>query len=71
MLELQHDTVVKEAIEPAENSKPHIYYMFSDLQPATTYSLKVAACSEFTHKCHEWSKVVNGTTMDQREWPLD
>lgn len=26
--------------------------------------LQVAACSEYTHQCGSWSKIIDGTTMD-------
>jgi len=67
MLELKHENVLKEAVQPAEHASPHIFYMFGELQPATTYSLRVTACSEFTNECNEWSKTVEGKTMDQRK----
>ncbi|XP_024944758.1 tyrosine-protein phosphatase 69D isoform X2 [Cephus cinctus] len=39
-------------------------YAFPDLEPATTYKFKISACSEYTRKCGNWSKEVNGTTLD-------
>lgn len=50
-----------EAIQPA--NKDYLY-MFSDLNPATTYNIQVAACSDYSRECGPWSKIVNGTTMD-------
>lgn len=50
-----------EAIQPA--NKDYLY-MFSNLNPATTYNIQVAACSDYSRECGPWSKIVNGTTMD-------
>nr|XP_023023889.1 tyrosine-protein phosphatase 69D isoform X2 [Leptinotarsa decemlineata] len=50
-----------EAVQPA--TKDYLY-MFSDLNSATTYNFKVAACSDYSKECGPWSDVVNGTTMD-------
>lgn len=50
-----------EALHPASGEN---LYMFSDLQPATTYNFQVAACSEYSNLCGNWSLKVNGTTMD-------
>lgn len=50
-----------EAIQSAMND---YIYLFSGLKSATTYNFQVAACSEYSHECGPWSKIVNGTTMD-------
>ncbi|XP_012286742.1 tyrosine-protein phosphatase 69D [Orussus abietinus] len=51
----------REAMYPAQ---PRTFYGFVDLESATTYKFKVAACSEYTKLCGNWSAEVNGTTMD-------
>ncbi|XP_044012009.1 tyrosine-protein phosphatase 69D isoform X2 [Aphidius gifuensis] len=51
----------KEAMYPAQEFND---YVFVDLQPATTYQFQIAACSDYTKQCGNWSNVVNGTTMD-------
>lgn len=56
-----HGEQKKEAIYPAQTFN---VYVFVDLDPATTYQFKIAACSEYTKQCGNWSKIVNGTTMD-------
>ncbi|XP_068082268.1 tyrosine-protein phosphatase 69D isoform X2 [Anabrus simplex] len=57
-----NDTGTKrEAFHPASEM---LLYLFVDLKPATTYHFKVAACSEYTRQCGNWSEEVNGTTMD-------
>ncbi|KAJ8982827.1 hypothetical protein NQ317_010448 [Molorchus minor] len=48
-----------EAIQAANNE-----YMFTDLDPATTYNFQVASCSDYSRECGPWSDIVNGTTMD-------
>lgn len=60
-LVLYNNSTRKEAIHPAESVNS---FMFVDLQCATKYQFKVAACSEYTHQCGNWSKVIEGTTMD-------
>lgn len=52
----------REAIHPA-NSNMNVF-MFANLEPATLYFFKVAACSEFTRECYPFSKLVRATTMD-------
>ncbi|KMQ95329.1 tyrosine-protein phosphatase 69d-like protein [Lasius niger] len=56
-----HAEQKREAVYPAE---PLNVYMFMDLDPATTYKFKIAACSEYTKRCGNWSAEVNGTTLD-------
>lgn len=56
-----HDVQTKEAVHPASEFND---YVFVDLNPATTYIFKIAACSYFTKQCGNWSTEVNGTTMD-------
>lgn len=51
----------REAVYPAQ---PVNVYAFMDLDPATTYEFKIAACSEYTKQCGNWSVEVNGTTLD-------
>ncbi|KAG7207852.1 hypothetical protein KM043_009453 [Ampulex compressa] len=51
----------REAVYPAQ---PFTVYAFVDLNPATTYKFKIAACSEYTKECGNWSIEVNGTTLD-------
>ncbi|XP_012216219.1 tyrosine-protein phosphatase 69D isoform X2 [Linepithema humile] len=51
----------REAVYPAQ---PVTVYAFMDLDPATTYKFKIAACSEYTKQCGNWSIEVNGTTLD-------
>ncbi|KAF4532910.1 hypothetical protein B566_EDAN001514 [Ephemera danica] len=60
---LQHNKTKKQAFHPA-NADIINTYMFEKLEPATTYNFQVAACSEFTRECGNWSREVNGTTMD-------
>lgn len=61
-LVLSNNRTRREAIHPA-NSYMNVF-MFTGLEPATLYHFKVAACSEFTRQCSNWSKPVEGTTMD-------
>jgi len=56
-----HADQKREAIYPAQ---PFTVYAFVDLDPATTYKFKIAACSEYTKQCGNWSTEVNGTTLD-------
>lgn len=56
-----HANQKREAVYPAQ---PFIVYAFVDLDPATTYNFKIAACSEYTKQCGNWSAEVNGTTLD-------
>lgn len=56
-----------EAVYPTSDEN---LYMFTDLKPATTYNFQVAACSEFTNSCGNWSEKVNGTTMDGSSGPI-
>ncbi|KAL0106185.1 hypothetical protein PUN28_016122 [Cardiocondyla obscurior] len=56
-----HADQKREAVYPAQ---PFIVYAFVDLDPATTYKFKIAACSEYTKQCGNWSAEVNGTTLD-------
>jgi protein-tyrosine phosphatase len=51
----------REAVYPAQ---PVNVYAFMDLDPATTYKFKIAACSEYTKQCGNWSLEVNGITLD-------
>ncbi|KRT79270.1 hypothetical protein AMK59_7578 [Oryctes borbonicus] len=56
---------------PSETIVPLIkLYMFSDLEPATTYNFQVKACCEYSKECGPWSQVVNGTTMDGFAGPV-
>lgn len=56
-----HADQKREAVHPAQ---PYTVYAFVDLAPATTYKFKIAACSEYTKQCGNWSAEVNGTTLD-------
>lgn len=56
-----HRDQKREAVYPAQ---PLTVYAFVDLDPATTYNFKIAACSEYTKQCGNWSAEVNGTTLD-------
>lgn len=60
-LVLSNNKTRREAIHPAMNMN---VFMFTSLESATLYHFKVAACSEFTKQCNDWSKPVEGTTMD-------
>ncbi|XP_033338390.2 protein tyrosine phosphatase 69D isoform X1 [Megalopta genalis] len=60
-LMVTHEEQKKEAVYPAES---FAVYAFVDLNPATTYKFKIAACSEYTKECGNWSVEVNGTTLD-------
>lgn len=64
---MTHGDQKKEAIYPAQQ---FYVYVFVDLEPATTYQFKIAACSEYTKQCGNWSKIINGTTMDGGTFPL-
>lgn len=57
-----NESLVEEAIHP-QNTR-NLPYMFDNLATATEYSFRVRACSELTQQCGNWSKEVNGTTMD-------
>lgn len=57
----ENSTAVFEAWHSASGEN---LYMFSNLQPATTYNFQVSACSEYSNLCGNWSAKVNGTTMD-------
>lgn len=57
-----NSTKILEAVHPA--SDQNNLYMFSDLNPATTYNFQIAACSDYTGTCGRWSESVNGTTME-------
>lgn len=56
-----HADQKREAVYPAQ---PFTVYAFVDLDPATTYKFRIAACSEYTKQCGNWSAEVNGTTLD-------
>ncbi|XP_050461822.1 tyrosine-protein phosphatase 69D [Cataglyphis hispanica] len=56
-----HAEQKREAMYPAQ---PFTVYAFVNLDPATTYKFKIAACSEYTKQCGNWSTEVNGTTLD-------
>ncbi|XP_043249228.1 tyrosine-protein phosphatase 69D-like isoform X1 [Colletes gigas] len=56
-----HGEQKREAVYPAQ---PFTVYAFVDLDPATTYNFSIAACSEYTKECGNWSTEVNGTTLD-------
>ncbi|ODN01275.1 Tyrosine-protein phosphatase 69D [Orchesella cincta] len=43
--------------------------MVENLRSGMDYSFRVAACSEYTHRCDEFSELVNGTTMDGMSSP--
>ncbi|XP_063218858.1 tyrosine-protein phosphatase 69D isoform X2 [Bacillus rossius redtenbacheri] len=64
-LNVRNNHIHKEAIPDAQSNN---LYLFLDLEPATTYHFKVAACNEYT-KCGNWSEEVNGTTMDGESSP--
>lgn len=57
-----HGEQKREAVYPAQPLTT--VYAFVDLIPATTYKFKIAACSEYTKECGNWSTEVNGTTLD-------
>ncbi|KAK9890199.1 hypothetical protein WA026_010310 [Henosepilachna vigintioctopunctata] len=52
---------IKETIQPSTRDN---LYMFSDLNPATSYMFQVSACSDYSSTCGPPSEIVNGTTMD-------
>ncbi|XP_035721716.1 tyrosine-protein phosphatase 69D-like [Vespa mandarinia] len=56
-----HKDQKRQAVYPAQQ---FTVYAFVDLDPATTYKFKIAACSEYTKQCGNWSTEVNGTTLD-------
>lgn len=56
-----HGNQRKEAVDSAQVFNDHV---FVDLNPATTYQFKIAACSYYTKQCGNWSAEVNGTTLD-------
>ena len=60
-LMVMHGSENKEAMQLAQVFND---YMFMNLDSATTYQFKIAACSEYTKQCGNWSKIINGTTMD-------
>lgn len=60
-LMVTHGDQKREAVYPAQ---PFTVYAFVDLDPDTTYKFKIAACSEYTKECGNWSIEVNGTTLD-------
>lgn len=60
-LMITHGDQKREAVYPAQ---PFAVYAFVDLDPATKYKFKIAACSEYTKECGNWSTEVNGTTLD-------
>ncbi|XP_046406148.1 tyrosine-protein phosphatase 69D [Ischnura elegans] len=70
-LKLQDNNTEEEADYPTSDSpvdsKPS--YSFENLSPATTYYFKVRACSEYGRHCWNWTKGVNGTTMDGEPGP--
>ncbi|XP_059488748.1 tyrosine-protein phosphatase 69D isoform X2 [Neocloeon triangulifer] len=69
-VELMNEKVNMMAVKMAEHSSQHIFHMLQNLEPATTYSLRVAACSEYTKECFDWSKLVEGKTMDLPPGPV-
>lgn len=56
-----HKEQKRQAFYPAQQ---FTVYAFVDLDPATAYNFKIAACSEYTKQCGNWSTEVNGTTLD-------
>ncbi|XP_043676393.1 tyrosine-protein phosphatase 69D-like [Vespula pensylvanica] len=56
-----HKDQKRQAVYPAQQ---FTVYAFVDLDPATIYKFKIAACSEYTKQCGNWSTEVNGTTLD-------
>lgn len=56
-----HGDQKRETMFPAQ---PDTSYSFVDLEPAKEYKFKIAACSEYTKLCGNWSSEINGTTMD-------
>ncbi|XP_043501745.1 tyrosine-protein phosphatase 69D-like [Polistes fuscatus] len=56
-----HGDQKRQAVYPAQQ---FTIYAFVDLDPATNYIFKIAACSEYTKQCGNWSTEVNGTTLD-------
>ncbi|XP_014611442.1 PREDICTED: tyrosine-protein phosphatase 69D isoform X2 [Polistes canadensis] len=56
-----HGDQKRQAVYPAQQ---FTVYAFVDLDPATNYIFKIAACSEYTKQCGNWSTEVNGTTLD-------
>lgn len=53
--------VRKEAWSPTARVNGH---MLGELDPGTKYNIQVAACSEYTHKCGNWSAPATGITLD-------
>ncbi|KAK0183353.1 hypothetical protein PV327_001403 [Microctonus hyperodae] len=56
-----HGDEIHEAVHPVQLFND---YAFMDLDPATTYQFKIAACSDYTKQCGNWSAEVSGTTLD-------
>ncbi|XP_012253102.2 tyrosine-protein phosphatase 69D isoform X2 [Athalia rosae] len=54
----------REAYHPATPGPLSTSYVFMDLKPGTEYKLKVAACSEYTKECGEWSEEKLTYTID-------
>lgn len=61
---ISHAGNLTDPMETVHLASKENLYMFSDLDPATTYNFQVAACNEYSHQCGPWSSRVNGTTMD-------
>ncbi|KAK6641042.1 hypothetical protein RUM44_012741 [Polyplax serrata] len=58
---LQNNETKQETIHPSTSMNA---YLFTNLISATTYKIKISACSDYLRKCGNWSKEVNGTTLD-------
>lgn len=58
---LENNDTKQETIHPVTSMNA---YLFTNLISATTYKIKIAACSEYLKKCGNWSEAVNGTTLD-------
>lgn len=58
---LQNNETKQETIHPSTSMNA---YLFTNLISATTYRIKISACSEYLRKCGNWSEEVNGTTLD-------
>ncbi|KAL0276002.1 UNVERIFIED_CONTAM: hypothetical protein PYX00_003690 [Menopon gallinae] len=60
-IKLQNNGREKDTINPSTSMND---YLFTNLVSATTYKIKIAACSEYTKTCGNWSEEVSGTTSD-------
>ncbi|KAI5699967.1 hypothetical protein M8J75_011949 [Diaphorina citri] len=49
---------------PPKELQDHVHYYQLLMYNNNTRKETVAACSEYTHQCGSWSKIIDGTTMD-------